>query len=78
MEVKGQLHAPAALPQGEIVPGTHWIGGWVNLRAGLNAVEKNLGPAGIRTPAVQPLVISCKRREKMKGGTTTINNYLYN
>jgi hypothetical protein len=25
---------------GEISPGSHWIGGWVNLRAGLDDVEK--------------------------------------
>jgi hypothetical protein len=37
--VSGQLHAPAALP-GEIVPGTHWIGGWVGPRAVLDTVVK--------------------------------------
>jgi hypothetical protein len=35
---------PASLPgrftPGEIVPGAHWIGGWVGLRAGLEAVGK--------------------------------------
>jgi hypothetical protein len=36
LEVNVQLHAPAALP----IPGTHWIGGWVDLRAGLDDVEK--------------------------------------
>jgi hypothetical protein len=35
--VSGQCHAPAALyPRGKDT-GTHWIGGWVGLRAGLNA-----------------------------------------
>jgi hypothetical protein len=29
MEVSGQLHAAAALSPGGIVPGTHWVGGWV-------------------------------------------------
>jgi len=29
MEVSDQFHALAALPPGEIAPGTHWIGGWV-------------------------------------------------
>jgi hypothetical protein len=38
--VSGQLHAPAALPPGERATGTHWIGGWVGPRAGLDAVEK--------------------------------------
>jgi hypothetical protein len=32
LEVSGQFHAPAA--------GTHWIGGWVNPRAGLDDSEK--------------------------------------
>jgi len=33
-EVGGQCHAPAALPPWE-GPCTHYIGGWVGLRAGL-------------------------------------------
>jgi hypothetical protein len=37
MGVSGQRHAPAALyPRGK-TPGTHWTGGWVGLRAGLDA-----------------------------------------
>jgi hypothetical protein len=37
MGVSGQRHAPAALyPRGKD-PGTHWIGGWVGPRAGLDA-----------------------------------------
>jgi hypothetical protein len=40
MEVSGQLHAPAALPPGEGTPGTHWIGGWVDPKAGPDDVEK--------------------------------------
>jgi hypothetical protein len=38
--VSGQLHAPAALPPGKESPGvcSHWIGGWVGLRADLDAV----------------------------------------
>jgi hypothetical protein len=31
-------------PQG--VPGTHWIGGWVCLKASLDDVEKILDPTG--------------------------------
>jgi hypothetical protein len=31
---------PQALYPGERAPGTHWIGGWVGPRAGLNAVAK--------------------------------------
>jgi hypothetical protein len=37
--VSGQLHAPAALPPGKR-PGTHFIGGWVDPRAGLDDMEK--------------------------------------
>jgi hypothetical protein len=36
MEVSGQLHDTAALYHRERIPGTHWIGGWVGLRAGLD------------------------------------------
>jgi hypothetical protein len=37
MGVSGQHHAPATLyPRGKD-PGTHWIGGWVGLRAVLDA-----------------------------------------
>jgi hypothetical protein len=38
MEVNGQLHAPAALPPVKQLPSIHCIGGWVDPRAGLNAV----------------------------------------
>jgi hypothetical protein len=37
MEVSGQLHAPVSLPPGKEPPGTHWIGGWVGPRSGLEA-----------------------------------------
>jgi hypothetical protein len=40
MEVSGQLHASAALPPLEITHGTHWIGGWVGPRVGLDVVGK--------------------------------------
>jgi hypothetical protein len=37
MGVSGQRHAPAAsFTPGERTPSTHWIGGWVGLRAGLD------------------------------------------
>jgi hypothetical protein len=39
VKVSGQLHATTALPQGKS-PSTHWIGGSVNLRAGLDDAEK--------------------------------------
>jgi hypothetical protein len=40
MEVGVQLHAPAALPPGKR-PGTHFIVGWVGLRAGLDGCEES-------------------------------------
>jgi hypothetical protein len=33
---------PCCFTPGEKAPGTDWIGGWVDTRAGLNAVEKSL------------------------------------
>jgi hypothetical protein len=41
----------------EGAPGTHWIGGWVGLRAGLDAVVKKKfpTPTGTRTPIIQPI-----------------------
>ena len=39
MEVSGQRHAPAALPQER--PGTHCIGSWVCPRAGLDGCGKS-------------------------------------
>jgi hypothetical protein len=39
MEVSGQLHAAAALTSGKEPPGTHWAGGWVGPRAGVDAME---------------------------------------
>ena len=35
MEMSGQLHAPAAFPPGEKVPGAHQIEGWVGPTAPL-------------------------------------------
>jgi hypothetical protein len=37
--VSGQLHDPAVYPRGK-GPGTHWIGGWVGSKTGLDDVEK--------------------------------------
>jgi hypothetical protein len=59
MEVGGQFHAPTALPPMERAPATHWIGGWVGLRAVMDAVVKGKTPSprresNPRTPIVQP------------------------
>jgi hypothetical protein len=53
MGVSGQRHAPAALyPLGKD-PGTHWTGGWVGPRAGLDteARRKILCPL----PGIEPV-----------------------
>ena len=52
--VSGQQHAPAVLYTRDI-PGIHFTGGLVGLRAGLDGAE-NLVPTGIRSRTVQPLV----------------------
>jgi hypothetical protein len=58
MEVKGQLHAPATLSTGEEAPGTHWKGGWVDLRADLDAVPLlRIDPRLLSRPSSNPVVI---------------------
>jgi hypothetical protein len=58
MEVSCQLYAPAALPR-DNNPDTHWMGGWVGLRAGPDAVVKREYPitalAENWTLGVQPI-----------------------
>jgi hypothetical protein len=57
--VSGQRHAPAALYSWERTPGTHWIGGWVGLRAGLDTEARGnmlFASTGDRTPVVQSVV----------------------
>jgi len=39
MEVNGQLHALATLTPKERAPSIHWIGSWVDPRAGLDTVD---------------------------------------
>jgi len=48
---------PGRFIRGETVPSTHWTGGWLNPRAGLDAVAKGKFPApgGNRTLVVQPV-----------------------
>jgi hypothetical protein len=38
--MSGQLHDPAALTPGERALDTHWLGGWMGPRAGLDDVER--------------------------------------
>jgi hypothetical protein len=61
MQVSGQLHAPAALPQRK-APDTHSIRGWVGPRAVLDAVVKRKVPSprqesNSRTPIVQTKIL---------------------
>jgi hypothetical protein len=59
MEVSGQFHVLAALPPGEIAPGTHWIGGWVGPRADWDATENRKHcPCRKSNPAIQPVAIA--------------------
>jgi hypothetical protein len=54
MGVSGQRHAPAALCPGERTPGTHWTGGWVGPRAGLDTKARGkilLPLPGIESPS---------------------------
>jgi len=51
---EGQLHAPAASYPRER-PGTHFIGGWVGLRAGLDTCGKSRPPPGFDPRTVQPV-----------------------
>ena len=51
--MRGQRHAPAALYLRER-PGTHFTGGWVGLRAGLDG-RKISFPPGFDPRTVQPL-----------------------
>jgi hypothetical protein len=53
MEVGGQRHAPAALPWER--HGTHWIGGWVGPRDGLDRCGKFRPPPGFDPQTVQPV-----------------------
>jgi hypothetical protein len=40
MEVSGQLDSPAVLPPGKAPRGTHWLGGRVDPKDGLDDVKK--------------------------------------
>jgi len=52
MEVSGEIHAPVALPPRVTGPCTHWTGGWVGPRAGLEAVTKTKIPS-LPSPVIE-------------------------
>jgi hypothetical protein len=57
--VSGQRHAPAALYPRERTNGTHWLGGWVCLRAGLDKKwleEKSFTSSGDRNLLIQSVL----------------------
>jgi hypothetical protein len=54
MEVSGQLHALVALSLGIKATGTHWIGGWLVPKCGLDAVAKSLPLLGIESRSSSP------------------------
>jgi hypothetical protein len=53
MEVSGQFHAPAALPPGKD-PDTHCMEGWVEPKAGLDAVPKRKKILSLLPPGIEP------------------------
>jgi hypothetical protein len=64
--VSGQLHTPAALPLEKSPTGTHWIGGCVDQRAGLDDAEERkfltsteLGPLSRPTHSQSLYRLSC-------------------
>jgi hypothetical protein len=59
MELSGQLHILATLSPGK-VSSTHWVGGSVGPRAGLDVVGKKKIPSHNRnwTPVIQPIAFS--------------------
>jgi hypothetical protein len=52
--MRGQRHAPAA-PYPRERPGTHFTGGWVGLRAGLDRCGKSRPPPGLDPRTTQPV-----------------------
>jgi hypothetical protein len=59
---EGELSAsrPSRFTPRERAPGTHWIGGWVDFRAILDAVKRKIPSlhqeSNPRTPIAQPVV----------------------
>ena len=54
MWVRGHCHAPAAVNHQERL-GTHFTGGWLRPRAGLDRCEKSRLPPGFDPRTVQPV-----------------------
>jgi hypothetical protein len=54
--VSGQHHAPTAIYTQVSTPGTHWIGGWVSLKARLDTEARGKISAGDPNPIVQSVV----------------------
>jgi hypothetical protein len=54
MWVGGICHTPAALPPGKR-PGTHFIGGWVGPRAGLDGFGKFRPQVGLHSTSLAVL-----------------------
>jgi hypothetical protein len=72
MDVSGQVHAPAAIPRWRDPPRTHWIGGWMGPRAGLDTVAKRKIPSPCREsnpdrPAHRLVAISTRGNFKFFG-----------
>jgi len=54
--MSGHIHDLAALPLGKGPPGTHSIGGWLGLRAGLDVVAQR--KKFLPLPGIKPLLSS--------------------
>jgi hypothetical protein len=67
---------PCRFTPGERAPGTHWIGGWMGPRFGLDAVEKRqiLPLTGIETGPSRPsLYLRQSYRPNFRGGVPTFS-----
>jgi hypothetical protein len=62
MGVSDQRDAPAVLYPRERTSGSHWMGGWVDFRAGLDTEARGeiFASSGDRTSVVQSVVRHCR------------------
>jgi hypothetical protein len=67
---------PSRSTHRETVPNTHWIGGWVGLRGGLEAVEKkkNSCPCRESKPAISPSLYRVSEEIYGRGTDTQLVN----